>query len=191
MTILLRLTATILALTLVACANQVVKISAGDTVIGQHLSVHLDGAWNQISNVPGEQGVVWTQEGLTIDNLRFWSGIKDGQPIAPPVKDQRPLNFKADMQPHEVVALYQGYYALGGSTFTLDKLEPADFLGTKGFRFQFTIQRKVDDVKLSGVAWAAVVNRDLYAISFTAPRAGFFPRWKDKVEQVARGARLI
>jgi hypothetical protein len=190
MTTFQRLIGAVLALALAACANQAIRIGPGDTVVGKRLSVHIDSAWNQL-NLPGDQGMVWTQEGLTIDNLRFWSGVKDGQPIAPPVKDQRPLNFKSGMQPHEVVALYQGYFALGGSTFTLDKLEPTEFLGRKGFRFQFTVQRKIDDVKLSGVAWAAVVDQDLYAMSFTAPRAGFFPRWQGRVEQIARAARLI
>ncbi len=70
------------------------------------------------------------------------------------------------------------------------KLEPADFLGGKGFRFRYTVVRKADDVRLSGVAWGTVRDNELFALTFTAPRAGFFARHEKRVEEIARSARL-
>jgi len=43
---------------------------------------------------------------------------------------------------------------------------------------------------ISGVAWAAVINNELFAMTFTAPHLGFFPRHLPKVEQAAASARL-
>jgi hypothetical protein len=45
-------------------------------------------------------------------------------------------------------------------------------------------------VRVSGVAWGAVRNNELYAMTFTAPRLGFFVRHEKRVEQIAKSARL-
>jgi hypothetical protein len=180
----------VLAAVLAGCAN-VVKIGPGDTVVADRVAVNIDGAWNQL-NLPGTAtAATWTQDGITLDLLQFYVAVKDGVVLAPTAaKEQRPLVFKAGMQPHEIVALFQGLYTRDGSTFALDRLEPADFLGGSGFRFQYTVVRKEDDVKLSGVAWGAVRGNELFAMTFTAPRAGFFPRHEKRVEQIAKTARL-
>jgi hypothetical protein len=175
---------------LAGCAN-VVKVGPGDTAVADRVAVRIDGAWNQL-NLPGAStSATWTQDGITLDLLQFYVGLKDGAALAPPAaKEQRPLAFKASMQPHEIVALFQGLYTRDGSTFTLDKLEPVDFLGGKGFCFHYTVVRKADDVRLAGVAWGAVRGNELYALTFTAPRAGFFARHEKRVEDIARSARL-
>jgi len=181
------------ALALAGCAA-VVKVGPGETVVGNRIMVNIDSAWNQV-NLPGSSSsaTLWTMEGITIDNLELYPGLKDGDLLAqnsPNAKNARPLAFKASMRPDEIVALYQGLYSRDGSVFTLDKLEPADFAGGKGFRFQFTVVRKVDDVKLSGMAWAAVRDNQLFAMTYTAPRLGFFPRYQARVEQIAKTVRV-
>jgi len=177
------------ALTLAGCAN-VAKISTGEVVVDNRLSFTLDAAWNQV-NIPGRnKPVLWTQDGITIDALELWIGIKDGQTMIDTPKDKRPLVFKAGMAPHEIVGLFEGIYGLDGSTFTLDKLAPATFLGGPGVRFDYTVLRKADDVRISGVGWAAVKNGELVAMTFVAPRLGFFPRHVTKAERAAATARL-
>jgi hypothetical protein len=184
------LAALAVTLALAGCAN-VVKVGPGETVVANRVAVNIDGAWNQL-NLPGSSvAATWTQDGITLDLLQFYVGVKDGDTLAPTAnKEQRPLVFKASMQPHEIVALFQGIYTRDGSTFTLERLDPAEFLGGKGFRFQYTVVRKFDDVKLSGVAWGSIRNNELHALTFTAPRAGFFPRHEKRVEQIAKSARL-
>jgi hypothetical protein len=184
------LAALALAAFLAGCAS-VVKVGPGDTVVADRVAVSIDGAWNQL-NLPGSAtAATWTQDGITLDLLQFYVALKDGDALAPAAsKEQRPLTFKASMQPHEIVALFQGLYTRDGSTFSLDKLEPAEFLGNNGFRFRYTLVRKADDVRVSGVAWGAVRNNELYAMTFTAPRLGFFVRHEKRVEQIAKSARL-
>lgn len=176
-------------LAVAGCAN-VAKVSTGDNAVGGRVLLTLDAAWNQV-NLPGRSSpLLWTQDGITVDALELWVGIKDGANLVELAKDKRPLTFRAGMQPHELVGLFEGAIGRDGSTFTLDKLEPADFLGGTGIRFEYTVLRKVDDVRLSGVGWAAVRNGELFAMTFAAPRLGFFPRHRDKVEQAARSARI-
>ena len=177
-----------LALTLAGCAN-VAKISTGEVVVERRISFTLDAAWNQV-NLPGRsKPVVWTQDGLPIDVLELWIGIKDGETLVDTPKDKRPLVFKASMAPDEIVALFEGVYARDGSSFTLDKAAPAQFVGGPGVRFDYTMVRKADEVRLSGVGWAAVKNGELVAMTFVAPRLGFFPRHVAKAEKAAASAR--
>jgi hypothetical protein len=176
------------ALLAAGCAS-VNKIATGDQVVGDRLHVNLSGAWNQV-NLPGADTIVWTRDGVTLDALQFWVGVRDGQPMAPPGQDKRPLTFRAAMQPHEIAALMQGYYARDGSTVTVDKLEPSEFAGAKGVRIEFTMVRKFDEVRLSGLAFASVSRGELVALGFIAPRLGFFARHQPLVEQIARSARL-
>jgi hypothetical protein len=184
------------ATTIVAgCATPVTKVGSGPVVLAERMSVQSDAAWNQLPvHLSGQAPATatWTVDGLGLDMVNFYVGVKDGTQMGamPQGKDAQQIVFKASMQPHEVVSVFGNLYARDGSSFTLDKLESADFLGGRGFRFQYTVVRKVDEVKLSGVGWATVRNGELHAITFTAPQRGFFPRHSAKVEKIVAGAAL-
>lgn len=181
-----------LVLALAGCAT-ISKVERGEQVVRGRLVVQLDGPWNQFDGTLASTWPTWTVEGQTVDRLVFVVGLKDGGELAPPLpgaKDQRPLTFRATMQPHEVVALYQAFLTRDGSTFTLDKLEPVRFLDGNGFRFRFSVVRRFDDVRISGMGYAAVRGGELFAIVYSAPRLGFFPRYEAQVEKMAQSARL-
>jgi hypothetical protein len=185
-----RLVSLLLVLLLAACAN-LSKVEIGDVVVREKLHVHIDGAWNRFERGMGDDTTTWTQEGITVDALRFYVGIKDGQEIArTPNKDTAAVVFKATMQPQDIVGLYQTLLSRGGSSFTLEKLEPAEFIGMPGFRFEYTVIRKTDDVRLKGVAWGAVRNGELFVINYSAPRLAFFPKYVGQVEALARSAHV-
>ena len=86
--------------------------------------------------------------------------------------------------------LFRSVLALDGSQFQLTKLEPATFGGGKGFHFEYSLMRKVDGVTLSGMGYATVSKGELFALVYQAPRLTFFSRHKDRVEQIARSARV-
>ena len=176
---------------LVGCA-QVSHVASGDVVLRDKLVVTVDRPWNQFERGLGDGIPSWTQDGLTVDSLRFYPGLKDGELIAPTPSQPagvRPLAFKSTMGTAEIVALFEALYSRGGSTFALERVAPAPFLGVNGFRFEFTGIRKSDDVRLRGVGWGAVRNGELYAITYTAPRLAFFDRNLAAVETLARSAR--
>jgi hypothetical protein len=179
---------------LAGCAGPaVVKVGQGEAIVGERLLVPSDAAWNQLRGVTSgtQSAAVWTTEGLAIDQVNFYVGVKDGQALAQTAgKEQRPLNFKASMQGHEIATLFEALLTRDGSSYKLDKLEPTTFLGQQGWRMQFTLVRKFDDVKLYGSVWATVRDGQLFAMTFAAPALGFYPRLAPKVERVANAARL-
>jgi hypothetical protein len=168
-----------------------VKPESGEQVVGDRLTVTLDGAWNHIY-VPGQTAEHWTMEGLPIDDLQIYSGIKDGQAIHPVVSGSsaKPFVFHSAMQPDEIVSLFEGMLTRDGSTFQLVKSEPAMFGGAKGYHFEFKVVRKVDSVELSGVGYGAVSNGELFSMVYIAPRMTFFGRYQGRVDNIAHGARI-
>jgi hypothetical protein len=180
------------ALVIAGCAN-VTKVATGDTLVRNRLAVKIDTPWNQFERGMGDNTPTWTIEGITIDALQFYVGIKDGELVAPTPtggKGVLPLAFKSGMQAADVLALFQGLFTRDGSSFTLDKLEPAEFVGVRGFRFEYSLTRKVDDVRLRGVAYGAVRNGELFLINYSAPRLGFFPKYVGRVEAIAKSAAV-
>ena len=184
----LRLAALASAVVLAACA-QLTQVASGDAVVDGKLSVHTDIAWNQFQhNVPVP---TWTLEGITVDALQFYAGVADGAEIQHATGKQQPLKFAATMQAADIAGLYEGLWTRDGSTFTLDKLSPAAFVGTKGFRLEYTLVRKIDDVRLKGLAYGAVRDGKLYLINYEAPRLTFFPKNVAKVEALMQSARVV
>lgn len=180
------------ALVIAGCAA-VTKVNSGETLVRNRLSVVVDTPWNQFERgMAGDNVPTWTVEGITVDALQFYVGIKDGEEIAttPSGAKTQPLRFHSTMQPADVVALYQSLSTRDGSSFTLDKLEPADFAGSRGFRFEYTLVRKSDDVRLRGIAYGAVRNGELFLIKYSAPRLAFFPKYVGRVEALVKTAKV-
>lgn len=180
------------ALLAAGCA-QVSHVATGDVTLRERLTVSVDRAWNQFESGLGDGTPTWTQDGITVDALRFYVALKDGALIAPTPsqpKGQKPLAFKAGMGTSEIVGLFEGLYSRGGSTFTLDKVEPAPFAGQPGFRFEWSGIRQGDEVRLRGIGWGAVRNGELFVITYTAPRLAFFQRHLPSAQAIAKSARL-
>jgi hypothetical protein len=170
------------------------KVEPGTATIGDRMTVPVDTAWNQLGGQfsgTATGAAVWTREGLPIDQMVYFVGIKDGAQMTNVVaKEQRPIVFKANMQAHEAVAMFEALYTRDGSTFQLDKLQAVDFVGQKGWRADFTVVRKADEVKLKGSVWGAVRGGELFAITFHAPALSYHARLSPRVEAIAAAARL-
>lgn len=183
-----------LVLVFLAGCVSVAKIESGENTVGERLTLTLTGAWNHI-NAPGlGPAQIWTMEGLPVDQLLLYSGLHDGEPIHAPYRgpgpDKKSFEFRSKMQPDEIAALFEGMFARDGSTYKLVKLEPATFGGNRGFRFEYSLTRKVDNVQLSGVGYAAVNRGELFALVYMAPRLAFFARHAPSVEAIAKSARI-
>ena len=192
MTSLVRASLLPIVFALAGCAV-VSKVETGDTLVKNRLSVQVASPWNKFERGQADNTATWTVEGIFVDALQFYVGIKDGELIAPTPsgrKDVQPLNFKSTMRPADVVALYQGLLTRDGSSFTLERIEPAEFVGTNGFRFEYSLVRKVDDVRLRGLGYGAVRNGELFLINYSAPRLAFYPKHVAEVEAIARSARV-
>lgn len=187
-----RIAALVASLLLAACAAPVTRVEVGEVTVGKRLAVKVDAAWNQFGGGLTAGIPTWTMEGVTIDALRFYTDIKDGQTFGPanPPKGRQPVIFRASMQATDVVAMFQTLQTQDGSTFQLDKLEPVEFLGGTGFRFEYSSVRKVDEVPLKGVAYGRVRDGELFLVSYTAPRLVFYPRYQPRVESLIKSVSL-
>lgn len=174
---------------LASCAS-VRKVEPGSRAVGERLVVNLEGPWNHLDFPAVKPAEVWTMEGVTVDELLIYSGIRDGQVIHPegPVsgKEVRKFAFRSSMQAEEVVSLFEGAFTRDGSSFRLVRLEPYPFGGRKGYRFDYELIRKVDNVQQLGMGFGAIDNGELFALVYQAPRLTFFPRHKARVEAMAK-----
>lgn len=179
-------------LSLAGCAS-VRKVETGVNNIGERLSIHLEGPWNHL-DFPGiKPAQVWTMEGLTIDELLIYSGIKDGQvmhPENPANSKKKNVIFRGNMQTDEIVSMFESMLTRDDSVFNLLRVEPSTFGGKKGFLFEYERIRKIDNVLQLGFGYGAIDNGELFALVYTAPALTFFPRHKARVEAIAHTAHI-
>lgn len=183
----------VLVVFLAACTTVATKkVESGDNTIGDRLQVNIEGPWNQITAPNMGPAHIWTMEGLPVDQLRIYSGIKDGEVVHDTRNSNlKSFSFRSTMQSDELVSMFEGMLTRDGSTFQLTKVEPSVFGGGKGVRFEYAMVTKEDSLPLTGVGYATVNNSELFALLYNAPRLGFFPRHQARVEQIARSAKII
>ena len=181
-----------LCLLLLAGCVSMEKIEKGDRAVGDRLSVKIEGSWNHLQAPNLGPAEVWTQEGITVDELLLYSGIKDEQVVHIPDRSGKTKDFafRSKMQPDEIASMFEGMLTRDGSSYKLTKLEPMTFAGTKGFHFEFEMTRKIDNVVLLGSCWGAVSKGELFAILYKAPRLVFYSRHAAQVEKIAQSATL-
>ncbi len=186
-----KLTFALCILVLAGCVTMA-KVDSGDRTVGDRLTVSIDGAWNQLQAPGLGPAQTWTREGLTVDQLLLYSGIKNGELVHAPGRTgkEKEFAFRAGMMPDEIVAMFEGMLTRDGSSFKLTRLEPSPFGGLKGFRFDYVLTRKVDNVVLSGMGWGVVSKGELFAIIYMAPRLVFFSRHAAQVEKIALTAKV-
>lgn len=185
----------VFALVIAGCAS-VEKVDSGERLLGNRLSLTLAGAWNQIKLNGSGIEQIWSMEGLDIDQLIIYPGLKEGEEVkaasfARPSEPPRTIpKFRAGMQPDEIVRLFEVMFTRDGSSFKLVKLEPVNFARRKGFRFEYAYTRRKDGAQLLGLGYAAVDRGELFAMVYFAPRLTFFPRHRAMVDRLANGAAL-
>jgi len=192
MSLAFRAVAVLLAVALAGCAT-VTKVDSGETLVRNRLAVQVSEPWNQFERGLADNTPTWTLEGITVDALQFYVGVKDGELLAPTPTGRKgiePLTFRAAMQPADVMTLLQSLLTRDGSSFSLDRLEATEFVGTRGFRIEYSMVRKLDEVRLRGVAFGAVLNGELFLINYSAPRLAFYPKHAAGVEALARSAKV-
>jgi hypothetical protein len=189
---------TLVLVCLVSACTSIAKIE-GDQAVNNKLVVSVSDAWNKVTD-PWEREPydIWTQEGIPLDHLRLWGGVKSGKALvakptvlfrSPGEKDPRYPTFTAGLPPDKLVSLFEALYANEGAV-AITRVEPTVFAGEKGVRFEFTLARQADDVTLKGVGWAAIHKDELFAATFAAPRLAFFQRLLPMAEAVVKTARI-
>ena len=184
--------ACVLVSLLAGCAT-VRKVETGVNTVGERLSFNLDGPWNHV-DFPGiKPGQVWTMEGIFVDELVIYSGIKNGEKMHAPnpaggkTKD---IVFTNQMNREELAAMFEGVLAKDGSAVNRKRISPSAFGGSPGVMFEFERTRKDDGLKQLGFGYAAIDGGELFALVYVAPEITFFQQHKDRVERVAKTAQI-
>jgi hypothetical protein len=176
-------------LPLAACATPA-TYDAGPVTIQERLVVDSTG-WNRFADKPPASTEFWTIDGIALDRLRFFVGVADGEALAKPL-GKRPLPaFRAEMSAHEIVELYEAFTTEDASSFSVTRLLPAAFLGSQGFRFEFDLTRRLDQLELRGIGYGAVVDGRLYLVIYSAPAMHYFAKHLPALQAVVTGARLV
>jgi hypothetical protein len=186
-----------IALTLIIAGCAAIVKVEGEQTINSKLVIKLPQAWNKVSTTASQQPYeLWTQDGVFVDQLRFWAGIANGANLVttPPKNSQgkapRVPVFTSGMRLDQLASLFEQMYAIDGSAVTLDKVEPALFGGQQGVRVEFSVVMQSSNLQMKGIAWAAEHKGQFYATSYAAPRLGFFPRYLPQVQEIAKSAMI-
>lgn len=178
--------------TLLAACVSMSAVGPGEVTVQDKLVVRLDSAWNKF-NAPGSSKTeLWTTDGLSLDVLRFFVAIGEGEPLLEVrgANEKQVPKFRAGMQPQEIVELYDAVASQGGNRFHLEKLSPANFAGAAGFRFDYTLVRKGDEVELKGFCYGVVRDKRLYLMTFQAPKIHYYAQHAQRAQAAALSIRF-
>lgn len=177
---------------LMASCTLVSQLDPGQQAIGNRLTLSIDGGWNRFGYYYFDPAQVWTREGLPIDQLLVYPGITNGRAMHP-VTDPEARNvvtFDANMSNEDLVALFERLLNRHGAVISVREVEPATIDSRRGVRFEFERMANQDSPVYRGVGFAVIDKGELFALIYIAPRLGFFPRHKDRVEAIARSAKI-
>ncbi|WP_260583747.1 hypothetical protein [Sphingopyxis sp. PET50] len=182
---------------LIAAALPVAPALAGWKLVpaGQPVAVAKSGMtvtpgedWNRWTARPIKTSEVWTLDGTSLNELYFVAGLAEGKTLFRDIaKKDRPLpKFSKAMLLPDVVEFFESSTrtALQTSLFEIDKVEPDKMSGHDAVRFAFTYAVEGDQLPRKGIAKAAVVNGQLYLVSFVAPSIHYFDRDAAKVNKL-------
>ncbi len=134
--------------------------------------------WGRLQARPGRHAECWTLDGAGLNAVTFYAGIKRGMALFREVdRHLRPLpRFSASMLPTDVAQFYESSYRVAGGSalFAIDEIAPARFAGRPGFRFAYHFLRETDGVNRRGEATGAVIDQQLYLITYEAPVIHYF-----------------
>jgi hypothetical protein len=163
------------------------------TIAKSTLTVTANQEWNKIDERQGPYTERWTIDGVHLNELAFFAAIPSGMSLFGKVgkKDMPIPLFNATMLITDIPAMFESTYrAWGGVTvLTMEGIEPATFVGKQGIRFTYDITHH-DDVRRKGEGYAAIVDGQLYIITFEAPTLHFFDAGIAAARAVAASAIL-
>lgn len=150
--------------------------------------------WNRLGARPGRNAESWTLDGLTLDDLTFYSGIANDTTLFRDAKKKtEPLpRFSSTMLAPDIAQLFESSYrvSIGTSLMSIDTVEPATFAGKPGFHFTYSFVIQGEEVRRKGEATGAVIGGKLYLITFEAPVIHYFDATRGAAKSVVDSAKL-
>lgn len=149
--------------------------------------------WNRLSRRPGKNAENWTLDGPQLNDVTFFGGIAPGKSLIKERNKKRdPLpKFTKETLLIEVPELLEGTYRTYKklAAFEILSIEPTHFLSQDGVYFEYEYIDG-DQLTRKGEARAAIIDGELYMISYDAPRLHYFQRNLADFRSLADSATL-
>jgi hypothetical protein len=151
--------------------------------------------WNKAPRGPNDirQEENWTLNGPLLDGITFIGGLEHDKRIVQQRRkaDRKVPNFRADMDPTEIAAMIESFYRIraGSTRFEMTGLKPRDFLGHRGFQFDYD-HLGGDEVERKGRAVGAIIEGRFYLALFDGARLHYFDAGLPEFERIVESARL-
>jgi hypothetical protein len=174
--------ALLLCLGLMGCALQ--SMDAGDDAsVGNGVSVRAEPGFAQIHLAAMRY---WTRNGTGLDELGFYTGIKDGQPLfrVPGLRIGDMPVYRARMTPNDVQDLViASLLKKKMQNVRTGSLRPCPFGSAQGFCFDLTLANE-EGLEMRGRAIACARNSVLDLMVFTAPAQFYFAEVSPAVDRI-------
>ncbi|MCW0234591.1 MAG: hypothetical protein OJJ21_13405 [Ferrovibrio sp.] len=190
-----RVAALAILVVLTACtAYSLVPAATTDVA---NFRVENDIAWNKANKLRVESAAplaYWTADGPALNYILFVGGVKDGGYVLRQMGTTETVNnlvFRNGMSATEIVELWEASMTKMNTTSIAkgSNIQPADFGGTAGFKFDFQYVAK-DEVDRSGVGYAAVKDGKLYLIFFSGTKLHHFPMRRASALRIMESAKI-
>lgn len=132
---------------------------------------------------------MWTVDGSSLEAVRFYKGLKEGDTLIRADDDKLPA-FRSKMRANQVREFVVDTLAQsGGNKVKADRLRPMKFGGRKGFRFDLSFLTE-DGLAMKGIVVGAVIDGKLQMIIYTGTQTHYFARYKKPVERLMASIRM-
>jgi hypothetical protein len=173
------------------CAHYSLVESTNDVEVGSGFMVDPVISWSRAKK---EGIIIWTVDGPTLQQMLFFPGIEDGQPLFKPASEQEaakmPL-FRASMSFLEIMDLLEASFARQDlHQVKKENLQPVTFGGQEGFRFDFSYYSKAG-LEYKGFAEGAVKDNKLYLIIYEGASLHYYGKYASTADKVIQSAKLM
>ena len=183
---------------LAGCVTPYAIVNPERQTVGNVISVQPGVKWNKVGFSGYEGNVeVWTLDGLQLNSLVFFTGVRDGEPLftrrtANPEKQEKPPVFRANMNPIEVQELLEATVARFFQTTLAEgrNLNPETIAEGQGFRFETRLVGR-DEVERVGIFVGTIRNKKLYGAWFQGARLYYFKRYEPEFDRLVKSAKLV
>jgi hypothetical protein len=135
---------------------------------------------------------LWTIDGFGLDELRFYMGVKQGDPLfqIPGVQRREMGAYNTTMLPDDVMELVSSTLGKAGyQQIRTEGLRPVPFGTITGFRFDLGFTTS-DGLLMKGDALFAQRRGKLDLILFMAPSEYYYDRYAPIVERIFGSVRI-
>lgn len=173
------------------CAHYSLVESGNRVDVGQGLWVESDVAW---SRAKYRGAVTWTVDGPGLQQLFFFPGVDDGNPLLKPVagNDSKAMPaYRVGMTFLEVMDLLEATMARENvHKFEKQNMHPVTFGGEDGFRFDFSYVSEAG-LDYQGTATGAVKNNKLYLVVYVGTILHYYEKYSAEVDRIIKSIEFL